>query len=88
MEVGRLFDVFEVGVRAFGVRFGEVRWWGVGFVNMDVEIGDVGGEVFFKEEVGGAATNSSAYNCYRLHGAVLRGKCETLDMSVSFRTKL
>ena len=66
-------NVFEVGVRALGVRFGEVRWRWVGFVNVDVEIGDVGGEVLFKEEVGGAATNSGADYCYRLHGAVLSG---------------
>jgi hypothetical protein len=75
MEVGRLFSSFEVGVRAFGVRFGEVRWWGIGFVNVDVEIGDVGGEVLFKEEVGGAATNAGANDCYGLHDAVLSGKC-------------
>ncbi len=71
MQVGSLLNVFEVGVRALGVRFGEVRWRWVGFVNVDVEIGDVGGEVLFKEEVGGAATNSGADYCYGLHGAVL-----------------
>lgn len=57
------------------MRFGEVRWWRIRFVNVDVEIGDVRGEVLFKEEVGGAATNSSAYDCYGLHGAVLSGEC-------------
>ena len=88
MEVWRLFDVFEVGVGAFGVRFGEVRWRGIGFVNVDVEIGDLGGEVLFKEEIGGAATNPGADDCYGLHVPVLSGKYETLDMPVSFSTKL
>jgi hypothetical protein len=31
----------------------------------------LGGEVLFKEEIGGAATNSGADDCYGLHGPVL-----------------
>lgn len=43
--------------------FREVGWWGVGFVDVDFEVGDVGREVFFEEEVGGAAAHAGADNC-------------------------
>jgi hypothetical protein len=38
---------------------------------MDLEVGDVGREVFFKEEVGCAATHAGSDDCDRLHYATL-----------------
>lgn len=43
--------------------FREVGWWGVGFIDVDFEIREMGGEVFFEEEVRRTAAHTSADDC-------------------------
>jgi len=47
---------------------------------MDLEVGDVGREVFFKEEVGCAATHAGSDDCDRLHYATLFQDFEGLNV--------